>query len=189
MGKLNPLSLPLGKGENQLVLIQGNHTISNCMCFSRIVRDPDDGGLPASEALDEPSAYSQSSGQVEVRERLIQQKNRRAADQAPTKGDSLPLTSGEFRRESLQVRFQLEERNRFVQPLAEFGRFRSRPPELTEGIIVHPPADGQVLSHIQMGNQGRMLENHADRVLLAGNLGGEGDRAGSWLLQACDKSS
>ena len=99
-----------------------------------------------------------------MRERFIQQKNRRAADQAPSQGDSLPLTSGEFRRESLKVRFQLEERNRFVQPLAEFGRFRSRPPELTKVIIVHSPANRQVLSHIQMGNQGRMLENHADRM-------------------------
>jgi len=148
------------------------------------MRDPDDGGLPAAEALDQAGAKPQGSGQVEVRERFIQQKNRRAADQAPTEGDSLPLTSGEFRRESLQVRFQLEERNRFVQPLAEFGRFRSRPPELTEGIIVHPPADGQVLSHIQMGDQGGMLENHADRVGLTGDFWGPGDVADGRLFEA-----
>ena len=89
------------------MLIQVDDASSDSRGFTWIVRYPDDGGLPGGKALDETSAKAKGSGPVEVRERFIQQKNRRAADQAPTEGDSLPLTSGEFGRESLKVRFQL----------------------------------------------------------------------------------
>ena len=125
--------------------------------FDLVVRDVDDRRL---EPLVEPGDFGphlHAELGVEIRQRLVEQKHLRLADDRPAERDALPLAAGELARSAVEQRFDRE----------DLGRFADAAFDLRPRRAAHLQAERHVLLHRHVRVEGVVLEHHGD-VAVAG---------------------
>ena len=98
---------------------------------------------------------------VEVRERLVEQEDRRVAHDGAAHRDALALAAGELRRPPVEDRGHLEERRRLVDPPADFG---------SRGIREILQVEPHVLAHGHVRVERVVLEHHRHVAVLGVDL-------------------
>jgi hypothetical protein len=101
---------------------------------------------------------------VERPERLVEQQHRGPENQRPGERDALLLPARELVRPALRVVAQLDQRQRLLRPPLAL---------LTRHLLV-AHAEGDVVEHVQVGEEGVALEDRVD-VAAVGRDGGEAD--------------
>ena len=117
-----------------------------------VVRDVDGGDLQALLQVADLAAHVDPQPGIEVGQRLVEQQHFRADDQGARNGDALQLAAGELVRPALAVALQPHEGERARDALGDLlGRDLAR-----------LEAVGDVAGHGEVGEDGVVLEHHAD---------------------------
>ena len=95
-----------------------------------------------------------------ARQRLVQQQHLGAVHQCPGDGHPLLLAAGECLRPPVLKALQADGFQHFHDPLFDF-RLRQ---------LLHPQAESNVFKHVQMREQGILLENRVDLPLIGRNV-------------------
>ena len=125
------------------------------------MRDDDKGGAGA--VLDRPQLELHGFAQVlvERRQRLIQQQQLRALGQGPRQRDARTLPARQRRRAPVAKPLHADQRQHLRHAVADDRPRRA----------IHPQAEGDVLRHAHMREQGVGLEHHVHRPLVGRNAG------------------
>ena len=107
-------------------------------------------------------AHFAAQAGVEVGERLVHQEQPRIAHDRPGHRHPLALAAGELRRFAVEQRLQLQHLRHFIHPRLPAAFL----------FLAHLHAEGDVVAHRQMGEQGIVLEDHRE-VALARRGGGD----------------
>ena len=90
--------------------------------FDLVVRDVDDRRLEPLVQAGDLGPHLHAELGVEIRERLVEQKHLRLADDGPAERDALPLAAGKLARPAIEQRFDREDLGRLADAAFDFGR-------------------------------------------------------------------
>ena len=104
--------------------IEHSNAATHRHCFSLVVRDINYRCLNALVQFGYICPCLHTQFGIQVRERLIHKEDLRFSNDSTTKGDTLPLTAGEFFRFTLQEWCEIEDFAGFINPLLDliFGK-------------------------------------------------------------------
>ncbi len=118
--------------------------------------DEDGGELEALLDLADLLAQATADAGIQRRERLVQQQDPRLHHQGPGQGHPLALATGELGRIAALKAGQLHQRQRLLHA----------GDQIAPRLGLHLEAEGDVVPHRHVGEQGIALEHHADAPLL-----------------------
>ena len=143
-----------------------------------VVGHVDGGGLQLGDQLLELRPEGEPQQRVQVGQRLVHQQHGRLHHDRPGDRDPLALPAGQLRRVAVQQLAQLDQGGGPLHPLAHGG-----PVELP-----HPQAEGDVVEHLEVGEDRVALEHHGQVPLAWRQVGHVGvadpDPATVGILQA-----
>ncbi len=164
---------------------QHHHPVGQVHRLFLIVGDEDGGdpGLVMHPA--QPVAQLLAHLGVQGAERLVQQEHARLDGQGAGQGHALLLAAGQLGRIALAQALQLDQREQFLDPLGDLGLLRPL------GGRADPQAEGDVVGHGHVAEQGVVLEHHAHPPLARGQgqevLAVQADRAFVGSLEPGDR--
>ncbi len=100
--------------------------------------------------------------EIERAQRLVEQQHAAVVDERPGERHALLLAARELRRLAVGEGGDLHHRQRLVDPGGD----------LRSGHLLHPQAEGDVVAHGEMGEEGVGLEDRVDGALVRRNLPG-----------------
>ena len=159
-------------------LVQHDDLVGDLERLLLVVGDEQAGDVDLVVELAQPGAELVADLGVEGAEGLVEEQHLGPRRERPRQGDPLPLAAGELRRVAVGVAGELHQLQQLVDPGLDLG----------PGQLPHLQAEGDVLAHGHVAEQGVVLEDEADAPLLdrqvGGVLAGELDAAGVGRLQA-----
>jgi hypothetical protein len=123
-----------------------------------VVGDEEDGRSHPGEEEFQLRPHADAERRVEVGERLVEEADRRRADDRPADGDALALAAGELARLALEERADLHQFGNLADPAGDLGL----------RLPLHPERKGEVAGDVQMRIEGIALEHHGDVALAGG---------------------
>ena len=110
---------------------------------------------------DQLCARRDAQQRIEIRERLVEQKGLRFADDRPAQRDALALAAGQLRRPAIEDGAELERRSGALHALVDARRIEA----------AHAEPERQVLAHALVRVERVALEHHREVALLRRHAG------------------
>src|SRR5436309_2564103 len=133
-------------------VVQDDDPLAHCHRLDLVVSDVDKRGLESLVQLEDLHPGLNPELGIEVRQRLVHQKDFRLPDDCPPQGDALPLAAGERLRLAIEERLQSENLGGLADAFVDFALGRLAQLEAEREIVID--------RHVRV--QGIRLKDHSD---------------------------
>jgi hypothetical protein len=142
-------------------LVHQNDAVGEHDCLLLVMRHEDRGDAHLLQQAAQLHPHLVAQLDVEIGKRLVEQQHGRFDHDRAGDGDALLLAAGELARPSLGEAFELDQRQRTPDPLADLRRRH----------LPHAQAIGDVVEHAHMREQRVALEHQPDIALAGWGVG------------------